>query len=179
MFLVAMVLCTGGSTTVTPQAGCGATKPLNLTSPQQRCAKQSSTLISLWTLSPQALHSICCLMHCQVTPSLDKRLFKPPYSKTLTPPSHPSEVGLPWLSNQDKLAKVSASELTSWGWDLFFSSVLEGNSDVLTLFTPLQAFATTSPLDKNGMRKPSTQSDVMQRKITSSTLNSTRSCLSS
>ena len=62
---------------------------------------------------------------------LDKRLFKPPYSKTLTPPSHPSEVGLPWLSNQERLAKVPAKELTSWGWDLFFSSVLEGNSDVL------------------------------------------------
>ena len=38
---------------------------------------------------------------------------------------------MPWLSNQEKLAKVPAKELTSWGWDLFFSSVLDGNSDVL------------------------------------------------
>ena len=62
---------------------------------------------------------------------LDKRLFKPPYSKTLTPPSHPSEVGLPWLAHQEQLAKAPEKELTPWGWDLFFSSVLEGNSDVL------------------------------------------------
>ena len=27
--------------------------------------------------------------------------------------------------------KVPAKELTSWGWDLFFSSVLEGNIDAL------------------------------------------------
>ena len=53
---------------------------------------------------------------------LDKRLFKPPYSKSLTPPTHPSEVGLPCLSHQEKLAKVPAKEVTSWGWDLFFSS---------------------------------------------------------
>ena len=46
---------------------------------------------------------------------LDKRLSKTPYSKTLTP----LEKSPP------------AKELTSWGWDLVLSSVLEGNSDVL------------------------------------------------
>ena len=45
---------------------------------------------------------------------LDKRLFKPPYSKTLTPPNHPSEVGLPWLVHQKQLAKAPEKELTSW-----------------------------------------------------------------
>ena len=99
---------------------------------------------------------------------LDKRLFKPPCSKTLTPPSHPSEVGLPWLTNQERLSKIPAKELTSWGWDLFFSSVVEGTVMFLpSLFTPSQIFETTSSPDTNGTHKPSTLSDVMQRKITS------------
>ena len=54
---------------------------------------------------------------------LDKRLFKPPYSKTLTPPNHPSEVGLPWLAHQEQLAKAPAKGLTSWGWDLLVEQV--------------------------------------------------------
>ena len=62
---------------------------------------------------------------------LDKRLFKPPYSKTLTPANHPSEVGLPWNAHLEQLAKEPTVELTSWGWEQFFGSVLEGNSDVL------------------------------------------------
>ena len=62
---------------------------------------------------------------------LDKRLFKPPYSKTLTPSSHPSEQGLPWNHHIEQLAKEPEVELTSWGWVQFFASVLEGNSDVL------------------------------------------------
>ena len=62
---------------------------------------------------------------------LDKKLFKPPYNKQLTPSNHPSEVGLPWNQNIEQLQKGPEVELTSWGWDLFFTSVLEGNSDVL------------------------------------------------
>ena len=62
---------------------------------------------------------------------LDKRLFKHPYSKTLTPSNHPSEVGLPWNAHLEQLAKAPEVEVTSWGWEQFFASVLEGNSDVL------------------------------------------------
>ena len=62
---------------------------------------------------------------------LDKRLFKPPYSKTLTPAYHPSEQGLPWNAHLEQLAGEPEVELTSWGWEQFFASVLEGNSDVL------------------------------------------------
>ena len=62
---------------------------------------------------------------------LDKRLFKPPYSKTLTPSNHPSEVGLPWNAHLEQLAKAPEKDLTAWGWEQFFGSVLEGNSDAL------------------------------------------------
>ena len=62
---------------------------------------------------------------------LDKRLFKPPYSKTLTPATHPSEQGLPWNHHIEQLSKEPEVELSSWGWVQFFASVLEGNSDVL------------------------------------------------
>ena len=63
---------------------------------------------------------------------LGKRLFKPPYSKTLTPAHHPSEQGLPWNAHLEQLAREPDVELTSWGWEQFFGSVLEGNSDVLS-----------------------------------------------
>ena len=62
---------------------------------------------------------------------LDKRLFRHPYSKTLTPSNHPSEVGLPWNAHLEQLAKAPEVEVASWGWEQFFASVLEGNSDVL------------------------------------------------
>ena len=62
---------------------------------------------------------------------LDKRLFKHPYSRTLTPSNHPSEVGLPWNAHLEQLAKAPEVPVTSWGWEQFFGSVLEGNSDVL------------------------------------------------
>ena len=66
---------------------------------------------------------------------LDKRLFKPPYSKSLTPSNHPSEIGLPWNAHLEQLAKAPEKEVTAWGWDQFFGSVLEGNSDVLAFLT--------------------------------------------
>ena len=64
---------------------------------------------------------------------VDKRLLKPPYSKTITPPSHPCERGLPWPSAQQQLSKSPPPvELASWRWELFFASVVcEGNLDVL------------------------------------------------
>ena len=54
---------------------------------------------------------------------LDERLFKHPYSKTLTPANHPSEVGLPWNAHLEQLAKEPPVELTSWGWEQFFGNV--------------------------------------------------------
>ena len=55
---------------------------------------------------------------------LDKRLFKPPYSKTLTPSNHPSEVGLPWNAHLEQLAKAPEKEVTAWGWEQFFGSAI-------------------------------------------------------
>ena len=64
---------------------------------------------------------------------VDKKLLRHPYNKSITPPHHPSEQGLPWLAVQEQL-RASPSpprmEKTSWGWDLFFTSLLECNSDV-------------------------------------------------
>ena len=57
---------------------------------------------------------------------LDKRLFQHPYSKTLTPSNHPSKVGLPWNAHLEQLAKAPEVKLTTWGWEQFFGSVLEG-----------------------------------------------------
>ena len=62
---------------------------------------------------------------------LDKRLFKHPYNKHLTPANHPSEQGLPWNQHIDELQKEPEMELTNWEWDLFFPRVLQGNTDVL------------------------------------------------
>ena len=62
---------------------------------------------------------------------LDKRLFKHPYNKHLTPANHPSEQGLPWNQHLEELPKEPEMELTNWQWDLFFSRVLQGNTDVL------------------------------------------------
>ena len=62
---------------------------------------------------------------------LDKRLFKHPYNKHLTPANHPSEQGLPWNQHLEELPKEPEMELTNWEWDLFFSRVLQGNTDVL------------------------------------------------
>ena len=62
---------------------------------------------------------------------LDKRLFKHPYNKHLTPANHPSEQGLPWNQHIDELQKEPEMELTNWQWDLFFGRVLQGNTDVL------------------------------------------------
>ena len=61
---------------------------------------------------------------------LDKRLFQHPYSKTLTPSNHPSEVGCHGLL-LEQLAKAPEVKLTTWRREQFFGSVLEGNSDVL------------------------------------------------
>ena len=84
-----------------------------------------STLATWWSFP----HAPQC---AAISPKgLDKRLFKHPYSKTLTPANHPSEVGLPWNAHLEQLAKAPEKELTAWGWDQFFGSVLEGNSDVL------------------------------------------------
>ena len=110
---------------------------------------------------------------------LDKRLFKPSYSKTLTPPNHPSEVGLPWNAHLEQLAKTPEKELNSWGWEQFFGSVVEGDSDVLSslrfLFTPLQTSMTTSSRATSGMHRQSPQS-VRTPRITSLTLNSILLC---
>ena len=62
---------------------------------------------------------------------LDKRLFKHPYNKHLTPANHPSEQGLPWNQHLEELQKEPEMELTNWQWDLFFPRVLQGNTDVL------------------------------------------------
>ena len=63
---------------------------------------------------------------------LDKRLFKHPYNKHLTPANHPSEQGLPWNQHLEELPKKEPEmELTNWQWDLFFGRVLQGNTDVL------------------------------------------------
>ena len=62
---------------------------------------------------------------------LDKRLFKHPCNKHLTPANHPSEQGLPWNQNLEELQKEPEMELTNWQWDLFFGRVLQGNTDVL------------------------------------------------
>ena len=62
---------------------------------------------------------------------LDKRLFKHPYNKHLTPANHPSEQGLPWNQHLEELQKEPELELTNWQWDLFFPRVLQGNTDVL------------------------------------------------
>ena len=62
---------------------------------------------------------------------LDKRLFKHPYNKHLTPAHHPSEQGLPWNQHLEELQKEPEVELTNWQWDLFFGRVLQGNTDVL------------------------------------------------
>ena len=79
---------------------------------------------------------------------VDKRLLKPPYNKTATPPSHPTEMGLPWFSTQHQLDKSPpAPEMTTSQagiGQLFLSNVLEGNSDVLAfvihLHTDLKAY---------------------------------------
>ena len=75
---------------------------------------------------------------------LDKRLFKHPYNKSLTPASHPSEQGLPWNQHIDELQKEPEMELTNWQWDLFFPRVLQGNTDVLCFlihpFTSLKEY---------------------------------------
>ena len=44
---------------------------------------------------------------------LDKRLFKHPYSKTLTPSNHPSEIGLPWNAHLEQPAEAPEKDLTS------------------------------------------------------------------
>ena len=62
---------------------------------------------------------------------LDKRLFKHPYNKHLTPANHPSEQGLPWNQHLEELQKEPEMEFTNWQWDLFFPRVLQGNTDVL------------------------------------------------
>ena len=62
---------------------------------------------------------------------LDKRLFKHPYNKHLTPANHPSEQGLPWNQHLEELQKEPEMGLTNWEWDLFFPRVLQGNTDVL------------------------------------------------
>ena len=64
---------------------------------------------------------------------LDKRFFQHPCSKTLTPSNHPSEVGLPWNAHLEQLAKALEVKVTTWGWEQFFGSVLEGNNDVLAI----------------------------------------------
>ena len=71
---------------------------------------------------------------------LDKRLFKHPYNKSLTPANHPSEQGLPWNQHIEQLQREPEVELTNWQWDLFFPSVLEGNTDVLCFL--IHPFAT-------------------------------------
>ena len=71
---------------------------------------------------------------------LDKRLFKHPYNKSLTPANHPSEQGLPWNQHIEELQREPEVELTNWQWDLFFPSVLEGNTDVLCFL--IHPFAT-------------------------------------
>ena len=71
---------------------------------------------------------------------LDKRLFKHPYNKSLTPASHPSEQGLPWNQHIEELPREPEMELTNWHWDLFFPRVLEGNTDVLCFL--IHPFAT-------------------------------------
>ena len=74
---------------------------------------------------------------------LDKRLFKHPYNKSLTPASHPSEQGLPWNQHIEQLQREEEEvELTNWKWDLFFPYVLEGNTDVLCFL--IHPFATLS-----------------------------------
>ena len=44
---------------------------------------------------------------------LDKRLFKHPYNKHLTPANHPSEQGLPWNQHLEELPKEPEMELTN------------------------------------------------------------------
>ena len=113
---------------------------------------------------------------------LDKRLFKPPYSKTLTPvqvtPLSKAYRGITTLSNSRGSLKLNSPPGVGFQ---FFGSVLEGNSDVLCFlihpFTSLKEYvnsrkawharAITSPL------VPS------RRGITSWTWSSTRSCSSS
>ena len=69
---------------------------------------------------------------------LDKRLFKHPYNKHLTPANHPSEQGLPWNQHLEELQKEPEMELTNWQWDLFFPRVLQGNTDVSVFpYSPL------------------------------------------
>ena len=75
---------------------------------------------------------------------LDKRLFKHPYNKSLTPANHPSEQGLPWNQHIEELQREPEVELTNWQWELFFPSVLQGNTDVLCFlihpFTSLKEY---------------------------------------
>ena len=106
---------------------------------------------------------------------LDKRLFKPPYSKTLTPAHHPSEQGLPWNHHIEQLAREPEVELTSWGWVQFFASVLEGNSDVLCFLIHPFSRSTSAP-GRRGTAELSPPLAPKMPRITSWTLSNTRLC---
>ena len=127
-----MQWCIGGRNILNPGHGIGAAQPNLWVSPLTICVGQSPTSSSTKSHSLLELHFYLLPKSIPSHPKgCDKTLLKPPYNKTITPPHHPSEQGLLWLAMQEQLRKSPPRvETTGWGWDLFFNSLLEGNSDV-------------------------------------------------